>query len=75
MAEGYLEPVWCQVGECKKEMHASILKPRHDLEQQSIEGLTAALVESDYDFVMDAFLCPIPFNDSLILRIIQLRQC
>jgi len=46
MAEGYLEPVWCQVGECEKEMHASILKPRHDLEQQSIEGLTAALVES-----------------------------
>lgn len=30
-----------KLGNAMKEMHASILKARHDLEQQSIEGLTS----------------------------------
>jgi hypothetical protein len=29
-----------KLGNAMKEMHANILKARHDLEQQSIEGLT-----------------------------------
>ena len=39
MAEGYIESVGVRLGNAMKEMHASILKARNDLERHSIEGL------------------------------------
>ena len=43
MAEGYIESVGVKLGNAMKEMHASILKARNDLEHPSIGGLMSFL--------------------------------
>ena len=64
MAEGYIESVGAKLGNAMKEMHASILKARNDLERHSIEGLNVDVDGSSCEAVLvvhQSFFASVPF--------------